>query len=192
MEEATPVAELEDKPNDNTKEVRRTETGISVGEDVHIPSVDIKLSQWLPWPENIPLHPSIGAFGKRRTGKTTTIKNLASWAFQNIPFGVILSNTAFAGGWEDVHPKRFIFQGLREDIIQALMDRQATMIKKFGKENPVTFAYCILDDGKFCSPLALLPSCSASSTMCSLYHCHVRWLRLPLFRPNSMIELVCW
>lgn len=145
----TPVDQLEDKENNDEVSVRQTETGIFVGESVRIPAGDMEISQWLPWPENIPLHPSIGAFGKRRTGKSTTIKNVAFWAFKTIPFGIILSNTAFAGAWEDVHPKRFIFQGLRPDIIMALKDRQRMMIKKFGKDNPVTFAYCILDDGKF-------------------------------------------
>lgn len=145
-EQSTPVEQLEEKENDDETVFSVTENGILVGDTVFIPSANADFHQWLPKPENIPLHPSIVAFGKRRTGKSTTIKNVAFWAMQDLDFGIILSNTAFAGAWDDVHPKRWTFQGLREDIINALVARQKRLISMLGKEDPRTFAYCIMDD----------------------------------------------
>ncbi len=146
MEEPSTAEEAEWRDPDNETQVGKTETGVAVGAKVHLPVTNLDISQWLPWDENIPSHPSIGCFGKRRTGKSTTIKNFAYWTLQHVPFGIVLSNTSFAGAWEDVIPKRWIFQGLREDIIDALMARQKRLISKLGDKDPRTFAFCILDD----------------------------------------------
>jgi len=39
-------------------------------------------------PESLPNHPSVGLFGKRRTGKTYTLRCLLFNCFRNVPFGI--------------------------------------------------------------------------------------------------------
>lgn len=71
---------------------------------------------WKPCPENLPAHPTMAFFGKRRTGKSTSITNVAFHCCQDIPFGIVMSDTAYAGYWEQIVPKRHIVQGLRQDV----------------------------------------------------------------------------
>lgn len=97
-------------------------------------------------PENIPLHPSILAAGKRRTGKSTSLDNLMIRTMQHIPFGIVMTETSVNGFWQRRVPPRFVFQGWREDILLELIDRQKRMINKYGKKDPRTFAFIILDD----------------------------------------------
>jgi hypothetical protein len=73
--------------------------------------------EWLCIPENLPNYPTIAVFGKRRTGKSTTITNILYHCCQNIPFGLVMSDTAYAGYWETIVPKKYIVQGLRQDVI---------------------------------------------------------------------------
>ncbi len=47
--------------------------------------------EWACIPENLPKHPTMAFFGKRRTGKSTTITNIAYHCCQNIPFGLVVS-----------------------------------------------------------------------------------------------------
>lgn len=74
------------------------------------------IREWLPVPENLPRHPTIAFYGKRRTGKSTSITNVAYHCFKHIPFGLVMSDTAYAGYWEQIVPKRHIVQGLRQDV----------------------------------------------------------------------------
>jgi hypothetical protein len=74
------------------------------------------INEWACIPENLPNHPTMAFFGKRRTGKSTTITNIAYHCCQNIPFGIVMSDTAYAGYWEKILPKRHIVQGLRQDV----------------------------------------------------------------------------
>lgn len=46
---------------------------------------------WKPCKENLPNHPTMAFFGKRRTGKSTTITNIAQKCCQDIPFGIVVS-----------------------------------------------------------------------------------------------------
>jgi len=55
------------------------------------------IREWLPIPDNLPRHPTMAFFGKRRTGKSTSITNVAYHCCQNIPFGLVMSDTAYAG-----------------------------------------------------------------------------------------------
>ena len=96
--------------------------------------------------ENIPMHPSILAAGKRRTGKSTSLDNLMEKTMQHIPFGIVMTETKMNGFWQTRVPERFVFQGWREDILIKLVERQKMMIKKYGKEDPRTFAFIVLDD----------------------------------------------
>jgi hypothetical protein len=45
-----------------------------------------------------------------------------------------------------VVPQRFIFQGWRQDILDALKARQMRLISVYGREDPRTFAFVIMDD----------------------------------------------
>ena len=102
---------------------------------------------WLPVEENVPHAPTMAFFGKRRTGKSTTIKNIAFHLMQHIPFGIVMSNTSFTGDWADIVPKKFIVQGLRQDVIDWLINRQKKLIRKYGDEkHPAVQAFIILDD----------------------------------------------
>ena len=61
------------------------------------PSIVGPISEWACVPENLPNHPTLAFFGKRRTGKSTTITNIAYHCCQHIPFGMVMSDTAYAG-----------------------------------------------------------------------------------------------
>lgn len=118
---------------------------IQVGkEKVKTPWGDV--NEWLPVPENLPSHPTMAFFGKRRTGKSTTITNLLYHCCQHIPFGIVMSDTAFAGYWEQIIPKKFIVQGLRQDVLDWLLKRQEALVKKYGNKDPRVACFIILDD----------------------------------------------
>lgn len=62
-----------------------------------IPTIVGPISQWAPVVDNLPNNPTCVFFGKRRTGKSTTITNLAYHTMRDIPFGIVMSNTTYAG-----------------------------------------------------------------------------------------------
>lgn len=112
------------------------------------------IGRWIPTIENLPLAPSIAAFGKRRTGKSFTFRWIMYNCFRDIPFGCVFSHTSFNGYWQKYVPPKFVFQGLPEHILKALTDRQRKLIAKFRKEHPdkdpkeepSIQAFIILDD----------------------------------------------
>jgi len=55
------------------------------------------IREWLPCAENLPNHATMAFFGKRRTGKSTSITNVAFHCCKDIPFGLVMSDTAYAG-----------------------------------------------------------------------------------------------
>lgn len=120
-------------------------SSITVGPTT-IPSICGPISEWLPIPENLPNHPTMAFFGKRRTGKSTTITNIAAACCQHIPFGLVMSDTAYAGYWEQIVPKRHIVQGLRQDVLDWLIDRQKKAVSKYGIEDKRISAFIIFDD----------------------------------------------
>ena len=94
---AATKAKAPPKPKANAQ--RKTElanASIQMGPTV-LKTVAGDIFEWLPVPENLPRHPTMAFFGKRRTGKSTTITNIAFHCCQNIPFGIVMSDTAFAG-----------------------------------------------------------------------------------------------
>ncbi len=97
-----------------------------------IPTIVGPISQWAPVVENLPNNPTCVFFGKRRTGKSTTITNLAYHTMRDIPFGIVMSNTTYAGYWDQILPKRHIVQGLRQDVLDWLVSRQKKAIAKYG------------------------------------------------------------
>lgn len=122
---------------------------VVVGSEV-VQTVVGPIHEWLPVEPNVPAAPTMAFFGKRRTGKSTTIKNVAYHLMQHIPFGIVMSNTSFTGDWETIVPKRLIVQGLRQDVIDWLIARQKKLVAKFGgdEKHPAVQAFIILDDGK--------------------------------------------
>ena len=121
-----------------------TEDGTKVG--AVLDTVAGPLYEWCAVPDNVPSCPSMVYFGKRRTGKSTSLMNVMFHTMQHIPFGIVMSNTAFAGYFEQFVPKRFIFQGLRQDILDNLVSRQKRLIRQYGKDDERTHAFIILDD----------------------------------------------
>ena len=119
-----------------------------------IPTSVGPIGKWIPDIEHLPKSPSIVAFGKRRTGKSFSLRWIMYNCFRHIPFGIVCSHTSFDGYWQQYVPEKFVFQGLPEHRLNALMERQKKLIKKFRKEfpgkdpadEPSLQAFIILDD----------------------------------------------
>lgn len=47
-----------------------------------------EIGEFDPTPEAFPNHPSVGLYGKRRTGKSYTLRCLLYNCFRDVPFGV--------------------------------------------------------------------------------------------------------
>ena len=43
-----------------------------------------------------------------------------------------MSDTAYAGYWDKILPKRHIVQGLRQDVLEWLIERQKKAVTKYG------------------------------------------------------------
>lgn len=108
-------------------------------------------------PDSMPLSPSIVAFGKRRTGKSYTFRDIMYRCFRKIPFGIVLTRTKMNGFWQRYVPPHFVFKGLRKDVMKTLVTRQTKLITKWKKDHPDAepddyrkdqslWAFCILDD----------------------------------------------
>lgn len=110
------------------------------------PSIVGSIGEWLCVPENLPNHPTMAFFGKRRTGKSTTITNILYHCCSKIPFGLVMSDTAYAGYWDQIVPKKMIVQGLRQDVLDWLVNRQKKLVEKYGVEDPRIAAFIVLDD----------------------------------------------
>lgn len=104
------------------------------------------LLEWDCQPESLPSNPTIVAYGKRRTGKSTSILNIMCNCLDDIPFGLVMSNTAFGGAWDEIIPPQFIIQGWQQHILEQLVSRQQRLITLYGKDDPRTRAFLILDD----------------------------------------------
>lgn len=110
------------------------------------PTIVGPIGEWRCIPENLPNHPTLAFFGKRRTGKSTTITNILYHCCGKIPFGIVMSDTAYAGYWDQLVPKRLIVQGLRQDVLDWLVARQKKLVEKYGVEDPRISAFIVLDD----------------------------------------------
>lgn len=101
-----------------------------------IPSIVGPLGEFQCIPENFPLHPAIVGFGKRRTGKSYTFRDVLFKAFRDIPFGICMTGTSYNGFWQKYIPSKFVFQGLNPQMMQALIDRQKKLVVKWRKDHP--------------------------------------------------------
>jgi hypothetical protein len=57
-----------------------------------------------------------------------------------------MSNTSYAGYWEQLVPRKQIVQGLRQDWLDWIVARQKKAIAEFGIDDPRIAAFLILDD----------------------------------------------
>jgi len=138
------------KPDENAADIAKPKVNLAYSSIQTGPTVVNTIAgpirEWLPIPENLPSHPTMAYFGKRRTGKSTSITNVAYHCCRNIPFGLVMSDTAFAGYWEKIIPKRHIVQGLRQDVLEWLVNRQKKAVAQYGNKDPRVAAFIILDD----------------------------------------------
>lgn len=118
------------------------------------------IGKFIMIPDAFPIHPSCAFFGKRRTGKTYTLRWWMYNCFRHIPFGVVFTNTKINGFWDTYVPEWLVFQGLQMHKMDALIQRQKRLIAKWKKEHPEECkrnpdaykeapelaAFCILDD----------------------------------------------
>ena len=65
-----------------------------------IPSCVGPIGQFQVNIDHFPLHPAVCLFGKRRTGKTFTLRDFMAKAFKDIPFGIVLTQTHQNGFWQ--------------------------------------------------------------------------------------------
>jgi hypothetical protein len=86
--------------------------------------------------ENFPKHPSLCLFGKRRTGKTFSLRWIMYNCFRHIPFGICCSQTAMNGFWQTYIPSQYVYKDLDFGKMQTLIDRQDGLIKKWKKDHP--------------------------------------------------------
>ncbi len=104
------------------------------------------IGKFIPTPEIMPNFPSIGLFGKRRTGKSFCLRDLCFKCFLDIPFGIVLTDTAQNGFWQQYFPKKFVFQGLQMDKLDAIVARQKKLVDTFGVDEPSIRCIVILGE----------------------------------------------
>lgn len=99
-----------------------------------------------PGPQCMPRFPTILFFGERRSGKSFAARDLLTKSWKEIPFGVVLTYTKVNKYWDDYVPERWIFQGMRHDVLENLKRRQLKKIAKYGYDDPKAWAFIIMDD----------------------------------------------
>lgn len=52
----------------------------------------------------------------------------------------------FSGYWEKIIPPQFIVQGLRQDVLDWIIQRQKKLVAKYGIKDKRIAAFVILDD----------------------------------------------
>ena len=50
------------------------------------------------------------------------------------------------GYWDKIVPKQFIVQGLQQEVLNWLIDRQIKLVEKYGLEDKRIAAFIVLDD----------------------------------------------
>lgn len=88
-------------------------------------------------------------YGKRRTGKTHLIR-CAMKAFRPwYPEAFVFTGTRIDAEYEACVPKRYIFQGFQESVLEMIMDRQERRVealRKKGENNENIYVLVVLDD----------------------------------------------
>lgn len=125
-----------------------------------IPTIIGDIGKFILTPDTFPIHPACCLFGKRRTGKTFTLRWWMYNCFRDVPFGVVFTNTRINGFWQTYVPGWLVFQGLDMSKMDALIQRQKKLIAKWKethaaeckkdpdayKSAPELAAFCVLDD----------------------------------------------
>ena len=105
------------------------------------------LYKYQPVLENVPSHPSIVSFGKRRSGKSTSTDNWMFHCIQHLPFGIVITRTKLNGFWQTRVPEHLVFDCNDLQVTcERLLARQKEMMAQYGEDNPKVFAFVILDD----------------------------------------------
>ncbi len=125
-----------------------------------IPTIVGDIGEFQLIPGIFPVHAAVALFGKRRTGKSYTLRWWMYNCFRHIPFGCVFTNTTINGFWQTYVPPWLVTQGLPMHKMDALITRQKTRIAKWKKDHPAECAknpdayksapelaaFCILDD----------------------------------------------
>ena len=94
----------DDKKNDQEKRTDRESHELPVGPMFQIfeplDTVVGPIGKFILTEDTFPIHPAMAFFGKRRTGKTYTLRWWMYNCFRNIPFGVCFTNTRINGFWQ--------------------------------------------------------------------------------------------
>ena len=94
------------------------------------------IGQWILSPENLPLHPSILIYGKRRTGKSYTARWILFNCFRDYDFGIVCTGTYYNGFWQKYVPGFLVFEGLNDRALTMLIHRQIKRIEDWMEEHP--------------------------------------------------------
>lgn len=94
------------------------------------------IGEFLVIPELFPLHPSIAAFGKRRTGKSYSFRWWMYRCFRHIPFGCVFTDTSVNDFWQHYVPPFLVFDGLPHHKLMAVIQRQKDLIDEWKKAHP--------------------------------------------------------
>ena len=91
------------------------------------------LQEWDPLGDDtkggLKIDSTVVAVGKRRTGKSWAFRNLMFLLKDKIPAGIVISQTDELNKfWRRYIPKKYIFKHYEPEILQAVFDRQKSMI----------------------------------------------------------------
>jgi hypothetical protein len=87
-------------------------------------------------PQNFPRHPSVLFYGKRRTGKSFSCRDMLWKCFADYPFGICCTGTSYNGFWQKYIPPALVYQGLNQQALALLIERQKTLIQRWQKDHP--------------------------------------------------------
>lgn len=126
----------------------------------HSETITIPIGKFIMERSSFPVSPSMVLFGKRRTGKTFSLRWILYNCFRHISFGIVFTNTSINGFWQKYVPGFLVFQGLPLYQMDRLIARQKARIAKWKEdhkgeteENPDAYknaeelqAFVIFDD----------------------------------------------
>lgn len=116
----------------------------------HIAEVvdSIKLEEWDP--KTLPKNFFVVFQGKRRTGKSTMCKWLLQFYKDSFSLVWCMTMTKSSGYWQQMVGSEFTFDGWYPNAISRLIDRNDSIVKKYGEESETTYKLAstliILDD----------------------------------------------
>ena len=94
------------------------------------------IGEWQVCPESFPSDPSVILFGKRRTGKTFTLRWILYNCFRHYKFGVVFTRTGINNFWQQYVPECWVYYGLDQHRLNQLIKRQKRAIAEWREANP--------------------------------------------------------